>query len=88
MFVLLLQGTWVVLLNAHYAPRLLDMLDSIITDCKNLEGNFRLWISAKISYPLPSSLLLLAVKVVADSPKVFWGPLNNQDSQTPAVFLM
>ncbi|XP_028415382.1 dynein heavy chain 8, axonemal-like isoform X2 [Dendronephthya gigantea] len=62
------EGTWLLLLDGHNSPRLLDMLDSLISD-KQIEGNFRLWISAKITSPLPCSLLQLTVKVVADSPK-------------------
>ena len=58
------------LLDGHNSPRLLDMLDSLISDIKQIDSNFRLWVSAKISLPLPCSLLQLTVKVVADSPKV------------------
>ena len=66
------------------------MLDSLISDNKQIENNFRLWISAKISSSLPVSLLQLTVKVVADSPKVLklsWTAKNARVATSPMKYL-
>ena len=70
LFVFILQGHWVLLHNAHNAPRLLAALDSFMQETKAVDSEFRLWVSVQPHPDIPSSLLQSAVKIVADSPKV------------------
>ncbi|XP_068697910.1 dynein axonemal heavy chain 8-like [Montipora foliosa] len=65
----MVQGYWVLLHNAHNAPRLLAALDSFMQETKAVDSEFRLWVSVQPHPDIPSSLLQSAVKIVADSPK-------------------
>lgn len=64
------QGSWVLLHNAHNAPRLLAALDSFMHETKSVDPEFRLWVSVLPNPDISSSLLQTAVKLVADSPLV------------------
>lgn len=65
----MVQGHWVLLHNAHNAPRLLAALDSFMQETKTVDNEFRLWVSVQPHPQIPSSLLQSAIKIVADSPK-------------------
>ncbi|KAK3735811.1 hypothetical protein QZH41_019912, partial [Actinostola sp. cb2023] len=64
----MVQGSWVLLHNAHNTPRLLAALDSFMHETKSVDPEFRLWVSVQPNPDIPSSLLQTAVKIVADSP--------------------
>lgn len=71
----MIDGSWLLLLNGHNMPRLMDMLDSLVmtVEDKQIDSNFRLWVSAKISIcHLPCYLLQQSIKVFMDSPKVMY----------------
>ena len=64
--------------NAHNAPRLLAALDSFVHETKTVNSEFRLWVSVQPDTDIPSSIIQSAVKIVADSPKVWLvSKLNN-----------
>ena len=49
---------------------LLEALDSLLIESKNIDSNFRLWISSRDDPLLPSCLLQSSVTVVLETPKM------------------
>ncbi|RDD45872.1 Dynein heavy chain 5, axonemal [Trichoplax sp. H2] len=65
----MLNGQWVMLHNAHYAPHLLNTLNTILSDTKQIDPSFRLWISSKPNTILSHQLLQSSIKLVVEPPK-------------------
>merc|ERR1719258_569438 len=65
------DGTWVMLQNCHLAtswmPKLDRMLDKF--DPKNINADFRLWLSSYPSNKFPVAILQNSVKITNEAPK-------------------
>ncbi|XP_077977225.1 dynein axonemal heavy chain 8-like isoform X3 [Glandiceps talaboti] len=64
------EGTWVLLQNGHNAVHLLGYLETLLSENKSPDPNFRVWVAAQITPHIPCRLLQTSAKVVVDSPRV------------------
>ena len=80
LFFFLFQGMWLQLQNAHNAPHLLLLLESMMEEYSTAatpDSQFRIWISAQaIPEAIPVRMLQNSVKALVDTPKVSSGDKN------------
>ena len=72
--VIYFQGMWLLLQNAHSAPHLLLLLESIMEECAAAatpDTQFRIWMACQaVPEALPVRMLQNSVKAIIDTPKV------------------
>ena len=72
--VIYFQGMWLLLQNAHNAPHLLLLLESIMEECAAAatpDTQFRIWMACQaVPEALPVRMLQNSVKAIIDTPKV------------------
>ncbi|XP_062828664.1 dynein axonemal heavy chain 14 isoform X3 [Anolis carolinensis] len=75
----ILEGQWTFLQNCHLAasfmPRLCTIVDSLSQAYRNIDPNFRLWLSSIPDTSFPTYILRKGLKIVIESPQGLKGTL-------------
>lgn len=63
-----LTGSWVVLQNCHLGLGFMNQLEEIFTKTKEIDDDFRLWITCEVTSKFPIGLLQMSIKVTMEPP--------------------